>query len=199
MTSSSAPQPSRARSRLSFAAAARLHARRFHKSTIRSAVTLLTADRRITHPDGGVVSLTRLGHTTRWVVLAVAVCLPTIVAFVVALITSQAVLIVAAAVALNSAVLLTLGRVERQLRGRRIHTTDDRPWMLSDIATEPQRRIGDLLLHDVEALADTTHTRVVLEVHPSNQPAVTLYQRHGFHTTGTHKGNYIMQRLLPTS
>jgi ribosomal protein S18 acetylase RimI-like enzyme len=197
VTSSSAP-PGRVRSRLGLAAAVRLHARRFDKSTIRSAVTLLTADRRITHPAGGVVALTRLGHTTRWTVVAVAVCVPTIVAFVMALLASQAVLIIAGAVALNAAILLTFGRVERQLRGRRIHTTHDRPWMLSDIATEPQRRIGDLLLDDVGALADATRTRVVLEVHPANHPAIALYQRHGFHITGSHKGNHVMQRSLPT-
>jgi GNAT superfamily N-acetyltransferase len=196
VTSSSAP-PGRVRSRLGFAAAARLHARRFHRSTIRSVVTLLTADRRITHPAGGVVAVTRLGHTTRWVVVAVAACVPTLVAFVYALISLRPALMVIVAVVLNAAVLLTFGRVERQLRGRRIHTTNDRPWMLSDIATEPQHRIGDLLLGDVGALADSTRTRVVLEVHPANQPAIALYQRHGFHITGSHKGNHVMQRSLP--
>ena len=194
MTSLSDQQSSRGRNRLSFIAATRLHARRFHKSTIRSAVTLATADRLVTHPDGGVVALTRLGRTRLWTALAIGACLPALVAFVAALATQNPSLIVASAAVLIALMGLLVTRAERQIRGGRVHSTADRPWLLSDIATEPHRQVGDHLLVEVCNIADAARTRVVLSVGAGNAPAASLYERHRFEVTATRDDKVAMER-----
>ena len=62
MTSSSAPPASEP---FRFTQAARLHARRFNKHPLASALRLLSADQRITHADGGIALLTEAGHVVR--------------------------------------------------------------------------------------------------------------------------------------
>ena len=65
MTSSSAPPTAPASEPFRFTGAARLHARRFNKHPLASALRLLSADQRITHPDGGIALLTEAGHVIR--------------------------------------------------------------------------------------------------------------------------------------
>ena len=65
MTSSSAPPTAPASEPFRFTDAARLHARRFNKHQLASALRLLSADQRITHPNGGIALLTEAGHVAR--------------------------------------------------------------------------------------------------------------------------------------
>ena len=65
MTSSSAPPTAPASEPFRFTDAARLHARRFNKHPIASALRLLNADQRITHPNGGIALLTEAGAHAR--------------------------------------------------------------------------------------------------------------------------------------
>ena len=65
MTSSSAPPTAPASEPFRFTDAARLHARRFNKHPVASALRLLSADQRITHPNGGIALLTEAGHSVR--------------------------------------------------------------------------------------------------------------------------------------
>ena len=76
MTSSSAPPTAPASEPFRFKDAARLHARRFSKHSLASALRLLSADQRITHPDGGIALLTEAGHATRATTLFAATYVP---------------------------------------------------------------------------------------------------------------------------
>ena len=76
MTSSSAPPTAPASEPFRFTDAARLHARRFNKHPLASAPRLLSADQRITHPDGGIALLTEAGHVIRATALFAATYVP---------------------------------------------------------------------------------------------------------------------------
>ena len=76
MTSSSAPPTAPASEPFRFTDAARLHARRFNKHPLASALRLLSADQRITHPDGGIALLTEAGHVARATALFAATYFP---------------------------------------------------------------------------------------------------------------------------
>lgn len=76
MTSSSAPPAAPASKPLRFTDAVRLHARRFNKHPLASALRLLSADQRITHPDDGIALLTEVGHATRATALFAATYVP---------------------------------------------------------------------------------------------------------------------------
>ena len=76
------------------------------------------------------------------------------------------------------------------------------------VAPEHRRRgIGQALLRGLLAHADAVHAEVFLEVRTDNDPAIALYEAHGFSTVGLRKRYYqpsgadafTMQRPAATS
>ena len=175
-------------------AAARLHSRRFNRTRIGSVMRLLSADRRFIDPDGGVAVTTEIGHTWRWGSLFALTYAPSLVGVVYAIITVRIpLLIVSAFVGFASGFALGT-RFERQLRARHFNQPrGTNTWILSDIATVPGRRIGDRLVSQVTELADAERATVQLEVRPTNETAVRLYERHGFEFARHHRQNIEMR------
>lgn len=66
--------------------------------------------------------------------------------------------------------------------------------MLSDIATEPHRGIGDALMREMERFADQASATVVLEVADRNEVAKRLYLRHGFRLVSQRADRLLMRR-----
>jgi GNAT superfamily N-acetyltransferase len=176
-------------------AAARLHSRRFNRSTIGSVMRLLSADKRFIDPDGGVAVVTEIGHTWRWGSLFTLTYAPSLVGLVYAILTVRIpLLIVSTLVGFASGFALGT-RFERQLRARHFdQPRGTKTWILSDIATEPGRRIGDRLVSRVIEVAASESAIVQLEVRPTNETAVRLYERHGFEVIRSHRQNIEMQR-----
>jgi len=190
-------------------AAARLHSRRFNRTPIGSVLRLLSADRRFIDPGGGVAVVTEIGHAWRWGSLFALTYAASLVGLVYAILTIRIpLLIVSTLVGFASGFALGT-RFERQLRARHFHQSHAmKTWILSDIATEPGRRIGDRLVSQVTEDADAESATVQLEVRPTNETAVGLYERHGFEFIRHHGQNIQMRRLpakaavnaeLPTS
>ena len=175
-------------------AAARLHSRRFNRTRIGSVLRLLSADRRFIDPDGGVAVTTEIGHTWRWGSLFTLTYAPSLVGLVYAVLTVRIPLLIVS-VFVGFASGFALGtRFERQLRARHFdQPRGTKTWILSDIATEPGRRIGDRLVSQVTEDADAESATVQLEVRPTNETAVRLYERHGFEFIGNHRHNIEMQ------
>ena len=87
-------------------------------------------------------------------------------------------------------------RFERQLRARHFHQSHEtKTWILSDVATEPGRRIGDRLVSRVTEVAHVESATLQLEVRPENETAVCLYQRHGFDVIRNHRQKIEMRRF----
>ncbi len=180
MTSSSAPPTAPASEPFRFTDAARLHARRFNKHPLASALRLLSADQRITHPNGGIALLTEAGHAIRATVLFAAMYVPAFLAMLYGFaIGSVPLVAVTIPAALVSALVLG-SRCERQIRARRTFDTARHPWVLSDVATEPHLGIGSRLLAEVVRRAEEANADIVLTVGEDNQIARTLYARHHF-------------------
>jgi hypothetical protein len=180
MTSSSDPHTTPASEPLRFTDAARLHARRFNKYPLASALRLLSADQRITHPDGGIALLTEAGHAVRATVLFVVTYVPTTAALIYGLATGNLSLVAVTAPLAGISALIFGSRCERQIRAHRTFDTTANPWVLSDVATEPHRGIGDSLVSEVIRRGRATHTVVVLRVSEDNHAAIDLYSRHAF-------------------
>ena len=181
-------------------AAARLHSRRFNRTRIGSIMRLLSADRRFIDPDGGVAVTTEIGHTWRWGSLFALTYTPSLVGLVFAILTGRIpLLIVSAFVGFASGFALGT-RFERQLRARHFdQPRGTKTWILSDVATEPGRRIGDRLVSQVTEVADFESATLHLEVGLANQPAVRLYERHGFEFTRNHRQKIEMRRFPSTA
>lgn len=177
-------------------AAARLHSRRFNRTRIGSLLRLLSADRRFIDPDGGVAVITEIGHTWRWGSLFAATYAPSLAGLVYAVVSVRIPpLIVWTLVGFASGSMLGT-RFERQLRARHFQQPRGaKTWVLSDVATEPGRRIGDRLVSRVNEVADAASATLQLEVRPTNETAVRLYQRHGFEVIRDHRQNIEMNRF----
>ena len=177
-------------------AAARLHSRRFNRTPIGSVMRILSADRRFIDPDGGVAVVTEIGHTWRWGSLFTLTYAPSLVGLVYAILTVRIpLLIVSAFVGFASGFALGT-RFERQLRARHFHQSrGTKTWILSDIATEPGRRIGDRLISQVIEVANTSSATLQLEVRTTNRSAVRLYERHGFEVIRNRRQNIEMRHL----
>ena len=177
-------------------AAARLHSRRFNRTRIGSIMRLLSADRRFIDPDGGVAVTTETGHTWTWGSLFALAYAPSLVGLVYAILTGRIpLLIVSAFVGFASGFALGT-RFERQLRARHFgQPRGMKTWILSDIATEPGLRIGDRLVSQVTEVADAKSATIQLEVRPTNETAVRLYERHGFEFKRSHRQNIEMKRF----
>lgn len=180
MTSSSAPPTAPASEPLRFTDAARLHARRFNKHPLASALRLLSADQRITHPDGGIALLTEAGHIVRATVLFAATYVPAFVGMVYGFAIGSVPLIAVAVPAVLVSALVLGSRCERQIRARRTFDTTGHPWVLSDVATEPHLGIGNRLLAEVVSRAEEANADIVLTVGEDNGIARALYARHHF-------------------
>jgi ribosomal-protein-alanine N-acetyltransferase len=66
-------------------------------------------------------------------------------------------------------------------------------WHLMNVAVDPdelRRGIATALLETLFATADDGQGRFTLEVRPSNQPAIELYERAGFRPEGTRRRYY---------
>ena len=68
--------------------------------------------------------------------------------------------------------------------------------MLSDVATEPHRGIGDALMREVERCADQASATVVLEVADVNEVAKRLYLKHGFRIFCQRADRLLMRRAV---
>lgn len=192
MSSSSAPAGADQLSRLD---AARLHARRFDKPLLSSILTLAVADQLITHPDGGVLAITRLGRPGPRVVATSLGYTGLTVATALAAAQGRYAIAAASAVALLAVILVGAPKAARKLRQTRRHDVDGvSTWLLTDIATEPHSRIGDQLMQEAIRLADTAGARLVLEARPDNATALRLYERHGFSAPSDDRKPLLLQR-----
>lgn len=68
-------------------------------------------------------------------------------------------------------------------------------WVLSNVATESHRGIGDALMREVERCVDQASVTVVLEVADSNEVARRLYLRHGFRVVEHRADRLLMRRV----
>jgi len=180
MTSSPAPPTAPASEPLRFTDAARLHARRFDKHPLASALRLLSADQRITHPDGGIALVTEAGHAIRATALFAATYVPAFLGMLYGFAIGSIPLVAVTVPAIVVSALLLGSRCERQIRARRAFDTARHPWVLSDIATEPHLGIGDQLLAEAVSRADAVTADIVLTVAQDNAIARALYARHHF-------------------
>jgi len=180
MTSSSAPPTAPASEPFRFTGAARLHARRFNKHPLASALRLLSADQRITHPDGGIALLTEAGHVIRATALFAATYIPAFFGMVYGFLIGSVPLIAVTVPGVLVSALVLGSRCERQIRARRTFDTAGHPWVLSDVATEPHLGIGNQLLAEVVSRAEEANADIVLTVGEDNEIARALYARHHF-------------------
>ena len=199
MTSSSDPPIAPASEPFRFADAARLHARRFNKHPLASALRLLSADQRITHPDGGIALVTEAGHAVRAAALFAATYVPAFLGMVYGFAIGSVSLVAVTVSAVLISALLLGSRCERQIRARRTFDTAGCPWVLSDVATEPHRGIGDELMRNLTSRARRASVGVVLEVSDSNDVAKLLYVRHGFFIVEERAGRVLMRRAVGTA
>jgi len=180
MTSSSAPPTAPASEPFRFTDAARLHARRFNKHPLASALRLFSADQRITHPDGGIALLTEAGHVIRATALFAATYVPSFLGMLYGFAIGSIPLIALTVPAMLVSALVLGSRCERQIRARRTFDTAGHPWVLSDVATEPHLGIGNQLLAEVVSRAEDASADLVLTVAEDNEIARALYARHHF-------------------
>ena len=106
----------------------------------------------------------------------------------------QVVVTVIATPAAITSALVFAPRCERQIRARRTYDTSTRTWVLSDVATEQHRGIGDEVMRDVKRRADQALVTVVLEVADINDVAKRLYLKHGFKVVGRRADRLVMRR-----
>jgi hypothetical protein len=194
MTSSSAPPNAPASESLRFTDVARLHARRFNRHPLASALRLLSADQRITHPDGGIALLTETGHTARAAALFLATFLAALLGMLYGFAIGRIPLVAVTVPALFASTLVLGSRCERQIRAHRTFDTVGNPWVLSDVATEPHRGIGTLLLAEVVSRAEAADADIVLTVGHDNETARALYARHQFLVTNVRGPTIAMRR-----
>ena len=180
MTSSSAPPTAPTSEPFRFTNAARMHAWRFNKHPLASALRLLSADQRITHPDGGIALLTEAGHATRATTLFAATYVPAFFGMVYGFAIGSVPLIAVTVTTVLVAALVLGSRCERQIRARRTFDTAGHPWVLSDVATEPHLGIGNKLVAEVASRANDANADIVLTVGQDNEIARALYARHDF-------------------
>jgi ribosomal protein S18 acetylase RimI-like enzyme len=196
MTSSSAPPTAPASEPLRFTDAARLHARRFNKHPLASALRLLSADQRITHPDGGIALLTEAGHAIRATALFAATYIPAFLGMLYGFAIGSIPLVAVTIPAVLVSALVLGSRCERQIRAHRTFDTTGHPWVLSDVATEPHRGIGNQLLAEVVSRAEDANADIVLTVGEANRIARALYARHHFLAIGGPGQTIAMRRRI---
>ena len=194
MTSSSAPPTAPVSEPFRFTDAARLHARRFNKHPLASALRLFSADQRITHPDGGVALLTEAGHVIRATALFAATYLPAFFGMVYGFAVGSVLLVAVTVPAALVSALVLGSRCERQIRAHRTFDTARNPWVLSDVATEPHLGVGNRLLAEVVRRAEEANADLVLTVGDDNGIARRLYARHHFRVIDG-RGQTISMRL----
>ena len=69
----------------------------------------------------------------------------------------------------------------------------DTVWHVMNVAVDPRlvrQGIASALLEHLFAQADGPGEQYTLEVRPSNEPAIGLYERFGYHTAGKRRGYY---------
>ena len=196
MTSSSVPPTAPASEPFRFTDAARLHARRFNKHALASALRLLSADQRITHRDGGIALLTEAGHAARATALFAATYVSAFLGMVYGFAIGSVPLIAVTVPAVLVSALVLGSRCERQIRARRTFDTAEHPWVLSDVAAEPHRGIGDELMREVAQRARRASVDVVLEVTDDNEVAKALYTKHGFVSSSNNGRGIVMSHRL---
>ena len=194
MTSSSAPPTAPASEPLRFTDAARLHARRFNKHPLASALRLLSADQRVTHPDGGIALLTEVGHAIRATALFAATYVPAFLAMLYGFAIGSVLLVAVTVPAVLASALVLGSRCERQIRARRTFDTAGHPWVLSDVATEPHLGIGNQLLAEIVSRAEDANADIVLTVGEHNGIARALYARHHFRVVERRAHRLLMHR-----
>jgi GNAT superfamily N-acetyltransferase len=170
--------------------AAKLHSRRFEKAAVISAITLASADEIVTDSSGGVACLTFGYNPFRWATLCAFAYGGSLVGLAVGPWPVRVVSIPLFAYAL----VFLAPRFERHWRARRNFGPARTTWIVSDVATEPGRRIGDRLLIEITRRADDVGRVLVLVVKPENSAAVRLYGTHGFERVGSRGSVVVMAR-----
>lgn len=195
MTSSSAPPTAPASEPFRFTDAARLHARRFNKHPFASALRLLSADQRITHPDGGIALLTEAGHAIRATALFAATYVPAFLGMLYGFAIGSVPLVAVTVPAVLVSTVVLGPRCERQIRARRTFDTGGHTWVLSDVATEPHRGIGNQLVTEIVSRAEEANADIVLTVGEDNRIARALYTGHHFLVIDGRGQTIAMRRL----
>ena len=141
---------------------------------------LISADQRITHPDGGIALLTEAGHAIRATALFAATYIPAFLGMLSGFAIGSVPLVAVTVPAVVVSALILGSRCERPIRARRAFDTARHPWVLSDVATEPHLGIGNQLLSEVVRRADAATADIVLTVAQDNATARARYVRHHF-------------------
>ena len=82
---------------------------------------------------------------------------------------------------------------EGRIVGYLVCSRYDTVWHLMNVAVEPallRRGIATRLMERLFELADEEGAQYTLEVRTSNEPAIKLYERLGFHASGRRRGYY---------
>ena len=83
--------------------------------------------------------------------------------------------------------------IDGALVGYLVCSRYDRVWHLMNVAVDPDRRregVAAALLSTLFDQADQPGEQYTLEVRPSNEPAIALYEAFGFKRAGLRKGYY---------
>ena len=91
-----------------------------------------------------------------------------------------------------SGVCLTAVR-DGRLVGYLICSRYDTVWHIMNVAVDPdvrRQRVATSLLDELLRRIDDPEARYTLEVRPSNQPAIDLYERYGFRSAGRRRRYY---------
>ena len=185
----------RLRSRFGWWDAVTVHADRFDQPRVVSVLCLLSAQRTVI-VDGGVATVTEVGHTARRLGAVTAAYAVGVVAVVASLDRTPIAIVVGVLAA--TVVWFAATRCVTQLIAHRRFHVADQPWLVANVATVPGGGHGDQLMQRLTAHADRHDRRLVLTVTPGNERAIALYQRHGFApTSDTRRRRLSMERTAP--
>lgn len=176
---SSSPDPL-ADDGLTFFGAARLHAHRFDRSIVSSMFLLNASDRLVTDSAGGVLALTDLRRSTWRIAVLVTMLVGGLAVVLWAGLQGLLPLVAVAVAALLVLLMVVAPRTARSLQAARRHDAAGPAWLVTDVATQPGRHIGDRLVGRACELADQRSVSLMLDVAETNGSATRLYARHGF-------------------
>lgn len=174
--------------------AARLHARKFESPIVWSLAILRSADWLITESEGGVAVVTFVRRTwSRAAVVGVAYG-ASLALFALALLEGEWALAGLGLLAQVVILFVFAPRAARCVNSVRLHDCSGATWLITGVAAESDRRIGDRLMRRLIPGADRDGVTLVLSVERCNGRAIRLYKRHGFQTVHTDPVNFRMRR-----
>ncbi|MAT06750.1 MAG: hypothetical protein CL424_17070 [Acidimicrobiaceae bacterium] len=179
---------------LTFFGAAQLHARRFDRSIASSVFLLNASDRLVTDGEGGVLALTDLRRSkSRMAVLSATV----VAGLAVVMFAAFFGLLLPGGLGVGALVVILVVVAPKRVRAVqavRRHEVDGACWLVTDVATEPGRHIGDRLVGRASQLADEGSAFLILDVAAGNSSATRLYAQSGFMVVSQDKGRITMRR-----